>query len=128
MAHFARFLGSFTNNHAEYTGIMHCLQHATQKDFPRICFRIDSMLVARHLQGDWACRAEQLVPMYEQCLGLLRQLRESPHTREVFVQHVYREYNSDADGLANYALDTYRVEEHSNGIVLDYAWSMSVEP
>ena len=41
----------------------------------------------------------------------------------VQIQHVYREFNAEADSLANEGLDAYNPRIHRTGIVVDYRWS-----
>ena len=123
----AVYLGDTTNNVAEYEGVLRCLEHAQNVDYAQICFRLDSLLVARQLQGAWACRAEHLKDLYRRGLRLLESLRNRSLVREIRVEHVYREYNGDADGLANYGIDAYRPREHLDNVVLDDGWRMQVE-
>ena len=81
------------------------------------------MLVAKQLQGQWSCRMPHLVPLYTEALDLLAVLRARRNTTAVIVQHVYREYNADADGLANYAIDQ-RALARPNGVVLSENWGL----
>ena len=115
------YLGDTTNNVAEYDGVLRALQHAQHLDFPALRFRVDSMLIAKQLQGKWSCKAPYLASIYMECLELLHRLRTRPHGGEVLVEHVYREYNGDADGLANEAIDAYDGTAH-NGVVVDDCW------
>lgn len=115
------YLGDTTNNVAEYDGVLRALRHAQHIEWPAIRFRVDSMLIAKQLQGKWSCRAPHLIPIYEECLGLLQRLRARTHSGEVSVEHVYREYNGDADGLANEAIDAYDATA-LDGIVVDDCW------
>eukprot|EP00973_Karenia_brevis_P047540 6597910-Karenia_brevis.AAC.1 len=59
---------------------------------------------------------QHLVPYYEKGLQLLRYLRARPHVRNILIEHVVREFNADADGLANLALDFYSAADHANGV------------
>eukprot|EP00973_Karenia_brevis_P088414 12260109-Karenia_brevis.AAC.1 len=70
---------------------------------------------------------QHLGPYYETGLQLLRYLRARPHVRNILVEHVFREFNADADGLANLALDSDSVADHADGVVLDYGWHMQAE-
>ena len=83
------------------------------------------MFVAKQLQDIWACRAVHLQSIYEQCLILLESLRQRPRVLEVVVEHVYREFNGDADGLANEAneaidLAPTRTERR---VIIDDGWT-----
>ena len=109
----AIFLGDVTNNVAEYEGVLCSLRHAMTSDATSICIRVDSMLVCQQLNGSWACKSPDLTPCYTLALQLLQILRTRTNTVDVRVQHVFPEYNSNADSLANYAIDN--VNDHSGG-------------
>ena len=80
LAELGVYLGDASHNDAEYGGVMRALQHATNMtDHSPFCFRIDSLLVGRQLQGLWRCHTVHLHAVYEACLDLLRELR-SRHT------------------------------------------------
>ena len=67
-ARIAVFSGDVTNNHAEYSGVIACLQHANIDPGQSDVFRVDSMIVARQLQGRWACHFPALIGLYSQAL------------------------------------------------------------
>ena len=119
----AVYLGDVTNNIAEYHAVWLALTHAVCNIHHLYCFRVDSMLVARQLQGCWACRAAHLQHLYMACLDLIGILRRRAGPEHVQVQHIYREYNGDADGLANEAIDRYDARQHQGGVVVDLGWS-----
>ena len=79
--------------------------------------------MAKQLRGEWACRSESLQPLYTQCLRWLERLRAHIQPHSVQIQHVYREFNTDADGLANYAIDRFNASAHVGGIVLRDNWT-----
>ena len=70
----------------------------------------------------WACKSESLRPLYEEALYLLSTLRADPLVEVVLVEHIYREFNADADALANLGIDAYRLGEHRDGRVLWESW------
>ena len=88
--------------------------------------RLDSMLVARQLAGQWACRAPTLVRLYEHGLQLVQSLRTHEHVRHFAIEHVYREFNSIADGLANEALNRRQPEHSPQHVVVDDNWTTFV--
>ena len=122
VARFAGHLGSVSNNVAEVEGVVHALFHASRHVRSHIVFRVDSLLVARQLQGAWACRCPHLIPFYGHAIQLLDSIRRAPQSEQVIVEHIYREFNSDADGLANYAIDHYDPHLHVDGIVVNDSW------
>ena len=122
LARVGQFLGNETNNVAEYYAVRLSLRHALTTRYPRTRFRVDSLLVAKQLNGEWACRAAHLQPMYEECLRMLETMRKETGRVQVLVEHVYREFNGDADGAANETLDNYRASTHMEGVVMDEGW------
>ena len=85
------------------------------------CFRVDSMLAAKHLAGMCACRASNLVPLYATALDHLQRLQLRHAAGLVDVENVYRDFNASADGLANYAVDNHVAQ--LDGIVLQDNWA-----
>ena len=87
ISQYGRYLGDCSNNEAEYAALLQALAHAgRQPGAIIIIFRVDSMLLSKHMNGEWACRSNNLVPMYIQGLELLRTLRG--RGVDVKVQHV----------------------------------------
>ena len=118
----AIFFGDVTNSEAEYFGILKCLEHACIGLSRDTCFRVGSLLVAKQLRGQWACRSESLQPLYTQCLRRLERLRAHIQQHSVQIEHVYREFNADADGTANESIDSFQPQAHTNGIVINENW------
>jgi len=118
-----RVLGDESNNVAEFTGVCDAISHALANPMPRLAFRVDSKLVAEQLNCRWRCRAPDLVPLYERALGLLRQLRLRPGVADILVEHVYREFNADADGVCNAVLDMARSSPDAYGFVINNNWT-----
>ena len=88
-----------TNNVAEYEAVVHGLDAARRLGVRVIELRSDSQLLIRQLQGQYKVRAAHLQPLYQRAR---RQLDEFVRVRLV---HVRRELNTDADRLANEAID-----------------------
>jgi ribonuclease HI len=95
----AKNLGRETNNVAEYYALLAALDYATSHGIRALRIRSDSELLVRQMQGRYKVKSADLKPMHERASKLARQL-------EYFaIEHVRREMNRDADGLANVALD-----------------------
>lgn len=95
-----KFIGVTTNNVAEYTAVLQALKYAkNQKDIKEIIIYCDSKLVAEQLSGNFKIKAKHLKPLIEQIKILEMELGE------VSYQHIPRSQNSEADKLANQALD-----------------------
>jgi ribonuclease HI len=124
VACFGKFLGDASNNVAEYEGALACPEHAVRNNHTDFCIRLDSMLVVKQLRGEWACRASNLERLYERAVILLQTLRNRPSVNNVIITHVYRDYNAEADALANQAIDGYSAARFPNGCVIDDNWTV----
>jgi ribonuclease HI len=93
------YIGSVTNNVAEYTGLLRGLAAAIAWKAVKLTIRADSELVVRQLNGQYKVKSPDLKPLYEKATRLMDQIDE------VKVFHVYRENNKRCDQLANEAMD-----------------------
>ena len=92
-------LGVATNNAAEYHGLITALDYAAHNGIKRLRVRSDSELLVHQMNGRYRVRSADLKPLHERAAKLANQF-------EYFaIEHVRREENSDADALANQALD-----------------------
>jgi ribonuclease HI len=92
-------LGIATNNAAEYHGLITALDYAAHHGIKRLRVRSDSELLVHQMNGRYRVRSADLKPLHERAAKLANQF-------EYFaIEHVRREENSDADALANQALD-----------------------
>ena len=95
----AKNLGRETNNVAEYYALLAALDYAASHDIVALRIRSDSELLVRQMHGRYKVKSADLKPLHERAKKFVRGL-------EYFViEHVPREQNRDADGLANVALD-----------------------
>lgn len=97
-----RYIGIATNNVAEYTAVFEALKAVSEK-FPGPCeveVFADSKLVAEQLSGTYKIKSPHLKPIIEKIKILAMELGS------VFFIHVPREKNTEADRLANQALDS----------------------
>lgn len=103
------FIGVATNNIAEYEAVLRGLK-ALRSEYPEgyfadveLTIRMDSKLVIEQLKGVYKVKHPNLVPRYLEVKNEIS--RHFPH---VSFEHVRREYNTDADELANQAMDRGR--------------------
>jgi len=94
-----KYLGRATNNVAEYYALIGALDYAQAQGIERMLVRSDSELLVRQMQGRYKVKSPDLRPLYEHARKLARGLAHFA------IEHVPRESNSDADELANIALD-----------------------
>lgn len=99
IAGISKCIGRRTNNIAEYYALMAALDYAAAHGIRAIRVRSDSELLVRQMQGRYRVKNVELKPLHERARKLARGL-------DYFaIEHVPREQNSDADLLANAALD-----------------------
>jgi probable phosphoglycerate mutase len=90
---------SATNNVAEYSGLIAALAWAAQHGLAKLHVRSDSLLLVKQMQGEYRVKHPGLQPLHEEARGLARQIGR------VTFEHVRREFNKEADRLANEAMD-----------------------
>jgi len=92
-------LGLATNNVAEYSGLIAALRWAAAHGISKLHIRADSELLVKQMRGEYRVKSPGLQPLYEQARALTRQIGD------VTFEHVRREFNKEADRLANEAMD-----------------------
>lgn len=90
------FIGTATNNVAEYTALITCLQLAAETNCTRLIVHSDSELMVRQVQGTYRVKDAGLKPLFARVRELLD---AAPFAVEF--RHVAREENAGADDLAN---------------------------
>jgi len=98
----AEYLGTATNNFAEYSALLTALRYAVFIRCRELHVYADSELVVRQIQGDYQVRNEAIRPLYQ---AAQRWIALIP---DFSISHVRREQNKEADKLANLAMDTRR--------------------
>ena len=96
---FCGFLGSATNNIAEYNGLLAALRYANAHGHRTVRIKSDSELLVKQMIGQYRVKNPGLQTLYQQAQSLARTLER------VAYEHVRREQNKDADRLANQAMD-----------------------
>jgi ribonuclease HI len=94
-----KYLGRATNNVAEYFALITALDYCASSNIHRLRVRSDSELLVRQMQGSYKVKSASLKPLHE------RAVRQAKSLAYFAIEHVPRELNSDADALANSALD-----------------------
>ena len=97
-----KFLGSQTNNWAEYEAVALALTEAKKRGLAgrEIEVRMDSELIQRQLTNEYQIKEETLWPQYMKVHNLV-----VAHFPNIRFTHVRREENSEADRLVNEAID-----------------------
>lgn len=99
VARIARYLGTATNNVAEYTAAIIGLEHAVKLEVTRVKLFADSELLVKQLNGQYRVKNEGLKPLYNRAKELIAKIGS------VEVQYIPRAQNREADALANKAID-----------------------
>ena len=94
-----KYVGRATNNVAEYCGLIAALDYAASHGIERLRIQSDSELLVRQMQGRYKVKSADLRPLHERAQKLARGLAFFA------IEHIPRELNSEADALANVALD-----------------------
>jgi ribonuclease HI len=122
--------GTMTNNQAEYMGaivglehVLETLQQAIASSTTNACpqqvsitVQGDSKLIIEQLKGNWECKSPSIQPLLRRAKGVIREIEMCLSTTSslrsngagklnIQFEHVYREHNAIADGLANAAMD-----------------------
>jgi ribonuclease HI len=93
------YLGTQTNNVAEYTGVVRALDLARDLGASEVHLLLDSKLIVEQLAGRWRVKDAKLIPLWahaRQTLGGFARWTAA---------HVPRAQNAVADALANQAID-----------------------
>ena len=99
VAELSEFLGMRTNNYAEYSGLLGCLQYALDHQHPRLKVVSDSELMVKQIQGKYQVKSPDLKPLYEEAKRRIARLESFE------ISHALRHKNKEADRLANEAMD-----------------------
>ena len=97
-------IGVTTNNVAEYSGLIAALAWAVAHGVSRLHVRADYDLLVKQMRGEYRVKSRGLQPLFERARALARQIGR------VTFEHVRREFNADADRLANEAMDEAAAE------------------
>ncbi len=107
LAELSEFLGIRTNNYAEYSGLLACLQYALDHHHPRLRVVSDSELMVKQIQGKYKVNSPDLKPLWQEAKNRIAKL-------EAFeISHALRHKNKDADRLANEAMDRGMKRPHA---------------
>ncbi len=94
------YLGHCTNNIAEYKALILGLKGALAQGFNQLDVYLDSELLANQINGSYKVKNENLKILMQEVRSLLSSFKS------VQVKHVLRCHNTQADKMANLAIDT----------------------
>lgn len=96
---YKKFIGTKTNNQAEYEAMILALEMLIEHKAQKAHLRADSELMIRQLKGIYKVKNANIIPLFAKAKELIKKI---PH---IDFEHVLREKNKDADQLANEAID-----------------------
>jgi ribonuclease HI len=99
IAELSEFLGLRTNNFAEYSGLLGCLDFALKNGYRKLRVVSDSELMVKQIQGKYQVKSPDLKPLYDEAKRRIAKLDGFE------ISHALRHKNKDADRLANEAMD-----------------------
>jgi ribonuclease HI len=94
-----KFITSATNNVAEYEAFIWGLENVAALGHAHVTVYADSELLVKQINGQYRVKNEGLKPLYARARVALRTFASCR------VVHVRREFNKDADTMANDAMD-----------------------
>jgi len=92
-------IGRATNNQAEYSALIVALQEARKLGADQVYINTDSQLMAEQINGNYKVRNAHIRPLFEKAMQLLTAFQYYS------IDHIPRYLNSEADALANEALN-----------------------
>ena len=97
-----RFIGTATNNVAEYRALITAMEEAQKVGAKKIVIRGDSELIIKQMKGEYRVKHPDMKVLYEEAQNLIHQFDAATIT------HNLRHKNELADKLANLAMDRRR--------------------
>jgi len=98
----AQYLGEVTNNQAEYNALILALERALALGAQEVLAKSDSELMVKQLKGQYRVKDAKLKPLFARAKELIGSLSGFS------IEHLRRDGNSEADGLANRAIDEFQ--------------------
>jgi ribonuclease HI len=99
LASHGEYIGSATNNVAEYSGLVAGLRKALELQLPDVEVVSDSELMVKQMRGEYRVKNAALRELFAEADRLARRVGN------VEYRHVKRAHNEEADRLVNAALD-----------------------
>jgi ribonuclease HI len=95
----AGFLGTTTNNVAEYSGLLEALVVAREEGATELEVISDSLLLVQQMLGVYKVKHPNLVPLHKKARSMTYDFKRFS------IKHTLRAGNKEADRLANVAVD-----------------------
>ncbi|MCK4540398.1 ribonuclease HI family protein [Candidatus Parcubacteria bacterium] len=95
----SEYIGETTNNQAEYKAVIAAFELIGNYEVNEINFFLDSELVVKQLNREYKVKNKGLSPLFVKVYNSILKYKKVTFT------HVRREFNKEADKLANIAMD-----------------------
>ncbi len=99
----SEYIGTHTNNHAEYTALIRALEISHEKGFKKIEIKSDSELVVKQINKTYKVKDADIKELFDKAIALIGKF---PSFK---ISYIPREENLKADKLANNALNKINV-------------------
>ena len=99
VAEISEFIGKATNNQAEYKAVIFAIKKAEELKAEELDFYLDSELVVRQLKREYKVKNKELASLFVEVYNSILKFKK------VNFFHIKREFNKEADRLANLAMD-----------------------
>ena len=99
-------IGVATNNVAEYSALVAALTYLDQHGFQDATIRSDSQLLTKQMLGEYRVRSPGISPLHREASALVQRLGN------VRFEHIPRNMNTEADRLANVAMDVSTASQY----------------
>lgn len=97
----SEYIGTATNNQAEYKAVLAAIERAHSLGAEMIDFYIDSELVVKQMNKEYKVKNKDLAALF------VKIYNKTLSFKKVTFTHVRREKNKEADKLVNIAIDKY---------------------
>lgn len=106
----AEYIGETTNNVAEYSAVIHALDHLKEHSLSadEVSFVLDSELIVRQILGIYRVKEPRLQTLVAKVKQLIADLKASGNVNKITFSHVKRSENRRADQLVNQSLDAHQ--------------------
>lgn len=91
--------GNMTNNQAEYSALIKCLEYCKELGVEKVEILSDSTLIVNQMKGSYSVKSENIKGLYVKAKELESKFQK------VTYKHISRDENLIADNLANQAID-----------------------
>ena len=98
----SQYIGIATNNIAEYSALIAALERVLEMGAKRVFVRSDSELMVKQINGLYKVKNENLKGLYTTVVSIVKKFDSFK------IEHVRREFNKEADKLAQKAITDYK--------------------